>query len=82
VRAVARGGLAVDLKTCLQIVELTQQVGLQPDEVDVVLASAGNYIEVWDKAKYEAVLNDPQVDFAKLAEEVMGNVDAAGDVLP
>lgn len=59
--------------------DLTEVAGIKGD---VVLASAGNYIEVWDKAKYEAVLNDPQVDFAKLAEEVMGNIDAAGDDLP
>lgn len=59
--------------------ELSEIVGIRGD---VVLASAGNYIEVWDKAKYEAVINDPEVDFAKLAEEVMGNIDAAGDDLP
>jgi len=49
---------------------------------NIVLASAGNYIEVWDKVAYEAVLNNPQVDFAQLAEEVMGNLNAAGDAIP
>ncbi|MCF8256499.1 MAG: division/cell wall cluster transcriptional repressor MraZ [Flavobacteriales bacterium] len=59
--------------------ELTEVAGIRSD---VVLASAGSYLEVWDKVRYEAVLNDPQVDFAKLAEDVMGNIDAAGDVIP
>lgn len=49
---------------------------------NIVLSSAGSYIELWDKAAYETTLNDPEVDFAKLAEDVMGNVNAAGDVIP
>ena len=32
-------------------------------------------IELWDKDKYEKVINDPNVDFAELAERVMGNKD-------
>ncbi|MFT5969517.1 MAG: MraZ protein [Flavobacteriales bacterium] len=40
---------------------------------ELVLSSSGNMIELWDKDAYEAVLNDPDLDFAALAEEVMGN---------
>ncbi|WP_111709708.1 division/cell wall cluster transcriptional repressor MraZ [Lutibacter citreus] len=40
---------------------------------NVVLASSVNIIEVWDKEKYENVINDLTVDFADLAEDVMGN---------
>lgn len=43
---------------------------------EVVLSSSVNRIEIWDKASYEAVINDPKVDFAELAEEVMGNIDS------
>lgn len=39
---------------------------------DVVLASAVNMIEIWDKQKYEDSVNDASVDFGALAEEVMG----------
>lgn len=38
----------------------------------VVLASAVNIIEIWDKDKYEKAIDDATLDFADLAEEVMG----------
>ncbi len=41
----------------------------------VVLSSAVNIIEIWDKDKYEKAIDDAAVDFADLAEEVMGNTD-------
>lgn len=41
----------------------------------VIMAAAVNKIEIWDKKKYEQVLNDPSVDFASLAEEVMGKLN-------
>jgi len=49
-------------------------------EKEIVLSSAVNIIEIWDKNKYEKAINDATVDFAELAEEVMGNTDA--DELP
>jgi MraZ protein len=38
----------------------------------VVLASAVNILEIWDKDKYEQAIDDAALDFADLAEEVMG----------
>jgi MraZ protein len=46
---------------------------------EVVLSSSVNRIEIWDKESYEKVINDPEVDFAELAEEVMGNIDLDED---
>ena len=40
---------------------------------DVVLSSAVNIVEIWDKDKYEKAIDDTVVDFADLAEEVMGD---------
>lgn len=40
---------------------------------NVVLSSAVNIVEVWDKDNYEKAIDDATVDFADLAEEVMGN---------
>ncbi|MGG8497305.1 division/cell wall cluster transcriptional repressor MraZ [Tenacibaculum sp. TC6] len=42
---------------------------------DIVLSSAVSIIEIWDKEKYEKVIDDSVVDFADLAEEVMGNIE-------
>ena len=42
---------------------------------EVVLSSAVNRIEIWDKESYENVVNNPEVDFAELAEEVMGDLN-------
>lgn len=49
---------------------------------DIVLASAGTYVEIWDKVKYEEVLSDPETDIATLAEEVMGSLKDGADELP
>ena len=38
----------------------------------VVLSSTINIIEIWDKDSYEKVLEETAVNFAELAEEVMG----------
>ena len=42
---------------------------------EVVLSSSVNIIEIWDKSSYEKVLKDSAIDFAALAEDVMGNDD-------
>lgn len=46
---------------------------------NVVFSSAVNIIEIWDKEKYEKAIDDATVDFADLAEEVMGNVKESED---
>jgi len=40
---------------------------------ELVLSSAINIIEIWDKERYEAAINDAAGDFADLAEEVMND---------
>lgn len=42
---------------------------------NVVMSSAVNIVEIWDKEKYEKAIDDATVDFAELAEEVMGQDD-------
>ena len=41
---------------------------------NVVLSSAVNIIEIWDKENYEKAIDDASNEFADLAEDVMGNI--------
>lgn len=45
---------------------------------EIVLSSAINIIEIWDKDKYENTIDAAADDFADLAEEVMGNDEFNG----
>lgn len=45
---------------------------------DIVVSSAINIIEIWDKENYEKAIDDATGDFADLAEEVMGQDDDDG----
>lgn len=42
---------------------------------DLVISSAVNIVEIWDKDLYEASISGVDLDFADLAEEVMGNLN-------
>lgn len=52
--------------------DLTVFANLQKE---VVVTSAGELFEIWDKEAYEKVIATNETDFANLAEEVMGNID-------
>lgn len=55
--------------------DLCQFAGIQKQ---VVMSASVSIIEIWDKDKYEEVIDDAAMDFASLAEEVMGNSDVDG----
>jgi MraZ protein len=42
---------------------------------EIVISSAVNILEVWDKKRYEDAISEATVDFGALAEEVMGDKD-------
>lgn len=46
---------------------------------DIVLASALNMIEIWDKDKYENSIKGSLEDFSQLAEDVMGQINQTED---
>jgi MraZ protein len=50
--------------------DLCQFAGIKKE---IVLSSAINIIEIWDKNNYEQTIDDATMDFASLAEDVMGN---------
>ncbi|MBW8522177.1 division/cell wall cluster transcriptional repressor MraZ [Chryseobacterium chendengshani] len=49
--------------------DLTHYAGLTKD---IVVTSAGELFEIWDKDAYEEVIATNEEDFASLAEDVMG----------
>ncbi|WP_226063645.1 division/cell wall cluster transcriptional repressor MraZ [Kaistella polysaccharea] len=51
--------------------DLTQFANLKKE---IVITSAGELFEIWDKEAYENVIATSEENFAKLAEEVMGNI--------
>lgn len=53
-------------------------VGFAGIDKEIVLSSAINIIEIWDKDKYETAISEASDDFAELAEEVMGNDEFDG----
>lgn len=55
--------------------DLCQFAGIQKQ---IVLSSAINIIEIWDKDNYEKTIDDAAAEFATLAEEVMGNTSEDG----
>lgn len=46
---------------------------------DIVLSSAVNIVEIWDKELYEKSIAGDDIDFADLAEDVMGNSNDDND---
>jgi MraZ protein len=50
-------------------------VGFASIAKDVVFSSAVTIVEIWDKELYEKSISGEDLDFAELAEEVMGNLN-------
>jgi MraZ protein len=46
---------------------------------NLVMSAAVNMIEIWDKDRYEQMINDPSIDFGSLAEDVMGSMGNKGE---
>lgn len=51
--------------------DLTAFAGLNKE---IVITSAGELFEIWDKNAYEQVIATNEADFSALAEEVMGSI--------
>jgi len=48
-------------------------MGFADIDKEIVLSSAINIIEIWDKNKYENAIDVAADDFADMAEDIMGN---------
>jgi MraZ protein len=73
IRRLTAGLKIVDLDASGRMLVAKDLLGYAGLKKEIVISSAGNILEVWDKNKYETAINDATIDFADLAEEVMGD---------
>ncbi|MGB0368956.1 MAG: division/cell wall cluster transcriptional repressor MraZ [Flavobacteriales bacterium] len=82
IRLFTAGVKIVELDATGRLLIPKDLVGFSSISNSIVLASAGTYVEIWDKAAYEQKLSNPETDIATLAEEVMGSLNDGADELP
>tara|TARA_B110000046_G_C12838406_1_gene332507 strand:- start:256 stop:723 length:468 start_codon:yes stop_codon:yes gene_type:complete len=78
IRRFTAGVKSVDLDVSGRLLIPKDLVGFASITKEIVVTSAVNIIEIWDKDKYEKAIDDAANDFADLAEDVMGQDDADG----
>lgn len=75
IRRFTAGVKVVEIDTLGRLLVPKDLVAFASISKDLVLSSAVNIVEIWDKDLYENFISNDEVDFADLAEEVMGNVN-------
>jgi MraZ protein len=78
IRRFTAGVKPVDLDVSGRLLIPKDLVGFAKITKEIVVTSAVNIIEIWDKDSYEKAIDDAANDFADLAEDVMGQENADG----
>ena len=78
IRRFTAGVKSVELDVSGRLLIPKDLVGFAGISKEIVVTSAVNIIEIWDKDQYEKAIDDAANDFADLAEDVMGQDDADG----
>jgi len=78
IRRFTAGVKSLDLDSSGRLLISKDLVGFAGISKEIVVTSAVNIIEIWDKDKYEKAINDTAGDFADLVEDVMGQDDVDG----
>lgn len=78
IRRFTAGVKTVEVDTNGRLLIPKDLIGFAGIGKEIVLSSAINIVEIWDKDKYENAIDAASDDFADLAEEVMGNDDLDG----
>ena len=78
IRTFTAGVRFIELDTSGRILIPKELIAFAGITKDIILTSAVNIIEIWDKDKYEKAINDTSSDFAVLAEDVMGQDESYG----
>lgn len=79
IRSLSSGVKIVEIDTNGRILIPKDLIAFAGIGKEIVLSSAINIIEIWDKTLYENAINDAMDSFADLAEEVMGNQDGGSE---
>lgn len=79
IRRFTAGVKSIELDVSGRLLIPKDLIGFAGIKKEIVVSSAVNIVEIWDKAQYEKAIDDAASDFASLAEDVMGQDDA--DVL-
>ncbi|RYJ41152.1 Protein MraZ [Flavobacterium beibuense] len=79
IRRFTAGVKVVEIDAAGRLLISKDLVGFAGIDKEIVLSSAVNIVEIWDKDKYEKSIDDTALDFADLAEEVMGNLNDDDD---
>ena len=78
IRRFTAGVKFVELDSSGRLLVSKDLVGFAGILKEIVVTSAVNIIEIWDKDKYEKAITDAAGDFADLAEDVMGQEELDG----
>ena len=73
IRRFTAGVKMIELDASGRLLVSKDLIGFAGLEKEIVLSSSVNILEIWDKDKYEKAIDDAALDFADLAEEVMGD---------
>ncbi len=68
------GAVPVELDSTGRLLISKDLMALTGIKKNVVMAAAGDRIEIWDKKAYDKFIKDSANDFEKLAEDVMGGI--------
>jgi MraZ protein len=72
IRKFSAGVRVIEVDTNGRLLIPKDLIGFAGIEKEIVVSSAINIVEIWNKDKYESVISDSE-GFAELAEDVMGN---------
>ena len=73
VRRFTAGVKLVELDATGRLLIPKDLLGFADFKKEIVISSSINILEIWDKDRYEKAIDDAALDFADLAEEVMGD---------
>ncbi len=73
VRRFTAGVKLIELDSSGRLLVAKDLIGFAGLKKEIVISSSVNILEIWDKEAYEKAIDDAAVDFADLAEEVMGD---------